>query len=396
MVKNSHDVIANKKHLPLRIVHIISGDLWAGAEAQVFQTITALKLGKYPIDLKCVLFNDGILAKRLRLGSVDVLIIDERRFNSFEMLLKMVRILRMSAPDIIHVHHIKEQWLACLGAKIAGVSAPIIRTLHGMSRVPRHLKIKQFFRSALVVGLDYLMVKFASDVVIAVSRDLEIQTQEKRIRGSIRCIYNAIGENRSCDECDKERIRQNMGVKCSLWVVTATRLVEPKNLRMLIDVGCLLSAWGIDFKISIFGIGPMEEELKRKIRDYQLDAMVELQGFTQRLGEILKAADVFVMCSCHEGLPMALLEAMAAGIPVVCTAVGGMKEVVTDGKDGVLVPLNDTVAMAQAILRIGEDKDFERQLIENAAKTIRSKFNISKNTGKLYSIYSSLSLGGMR
>jgi len=375
----------------LRVVHIISGDLWAGAEAQVFQTLRALRTHYHgSLNIHCLLFNDGILAKRLREENLPVSVIDETKHNIFIMLMRINAFFRAWKPDIVHVHHIKEHFLALLGTKIARIVPPIVRTLHGMSKVPKHVNKFQYVRSSIVVGIDHWLVKFATDVIIAVSMDLLHQTEMKHIRGDIRQIYNAIDVTPICPSPVGGHLRQRFGAKGRLWVVTATRLVEPKNLEMLIETGAVLRDMGIDIKISIFGTGPLEKVLKRRIQDQNLEYQVELHGFTSQFNDILCAADIFVLCSRHEGLPMALIEAMSMGIPVVCTDVGGMKEVVINQENGLLVQLNDVQAMAEAIHRLSGDRTLARSLAENAKATVNQRYDIRKNAGSLCKIYQSL------
>lgn len=373
---------------PLRVVHIISGDLWAGAESQVFQTLRALLAYHPEVDIRCLLFNDGILAGRLRSAGLSVTVIDEARFNVAVMLLRITILFKIWQPHILHVHHIKEHFLALackMTACLRGV--PIVRTLHGLSKVPGHLRGHQRLRSSAVVGIDQWLVKYATDIIIAVSQDLYRQTLAKRIRGDIRQIYNAIDVSPYAIAMDRTRLRLEFGTQERLWIVTATRLVEPKNLEMLIYTGAVLREKGIDAFISVFGQGPLESALKRRIRELGLEDQVHLHGFTDRLNEILSTADVFVLCSRHEGLPMALIEAMAAGAPVVCTAVGGMREVVNDEENGLLVRLNDVPAMASAIQRLWADKALTERLAKNAKATIRQRFESRENSTALFRLY---------
>jgi len=97
--------------------------------------------------------------------------------------------------------------------------------------------------------------------------------------------------------------------------------------------------------------------------------------------------DVFVLSSLREGLPLAVLEAMAAGVPVIATDVGGVKEVVTDGEDGLLVPVGDSQALAEAIARVLGDQDLRERLIANAKRKVEAYFSLDqmvKNHELLY------------
>jgi len=374
----------------MRVLHIISGDLWAGAESQVYQTLRSLHSSNFDIDIRCLLFNDGILARRLREVPFQVFVIDENRNNFISMIHAIKHLFEEYRPEILHAHKIKEHFLALVCRKLAKLQAPIVRTLHGLSKVPGHLRWKQRFRSSIVVALEHFLIKYGTDVVIAVSNDLFQQTRDKCVEGSIRQIYNGIDITPYSKIIDKKKLRKKYGAENVFWVVTATRLVETKNLEMLIDVGAALRNTGLNVQISVFGLGPLEQNLRQRIKALHLKELVKLQGFTDRLEEILKAADVFVLCSRHEGLPMALIEAMSAGIPAVCTSVGGMKEVIIDGHNGLLVQLNDVQAMADAIQRLWEDKALRKRLSSNALLTVQERFDVQQTAADLARLYHEL------
>ena len=172
--------------------------------------------------------------------------------------------------------------------------------------------------------------------------------------------------------------------------MTAARLVEPKNLELLIEAGRLLQEMNFIFKISIFGDGPLYKKLKSKIKEYHLEDIILMHGFSNNMPRIIRLFDVFILTSKHEGLPMALLEAMALKTPVICTAVGGMKEVMKDGINGLLIRSDDPYNIVEAVLRIKNSPNLSRKLAENAKKTIEKEYSITRNVEKLIFSYEQL------
>ncbi|MBW1855114.1 MAG: glycosyltransferase, partial [Deltaproteobacteria bacterium] len=293
-------------------------------------------------------------------------------------------------PHLVHVHRIKEHFLAVLAIMFSFHKIPLVRTVHGLSGVCKNLAFKQHLRSSIAVFLDKQLIKYKSDVVIAVSKDLEDHLRTGKVKGDIYQIYNSINTHDYQLTHNRDVIRHKYHVENHFWIGTAVRLVEPKNLGMLIESGRQLLTGEIPFKISIFGDGPLKKELQEHIDAYGLSEKVELHGFERDILPLINAMDVFVLCSEHEGLPMALLEAMFLMTPVVCTAVGGMKEVIEDGINGILVPPNDVSTLTESLRQMYRNKESASKLATNARATIEKKFSLSvtiKQVSELYAHY---------
>ena len=376
------------------VLHVISGDLWAGAEMQVYQTLLAMKSKERFIPV-CVLFNEGLLEEKLRMEGIETIVIDESSLNSMQMLCRLVGFCKKFKPGIIHAHHIKEHFLGAMAAFFIGHKVPLIRTLHGKSRVPDYITGMKRLRSNIVVQMDKFLIRYLATCVIAVSKDIEKHLKEKSVKGfKVVQIYNALRLNAAGPSQETVRsVREFFNIKERFWIGTASRLVEPKNHELLIEAGKRLRDKNIDFVISIFGEGPLYNFLKNKIWQHNLQSYVLLHGFNSDMQSIMGMFDVFVLSSRHEGLPMALLEAMSLGLPVVCTNVGGMREIVKNGFNGLLVSPRDPSAMAEALIRIKNDPELAWSLAGNAKETVTKEFSIMRNTEKLLRVYDQLSKG---
>ena len=370
--------------------HIISGDLWAGAEVQVYNTLLAMKESLWVTPI-CILFNDGMLANKLQDLNIKTMILDEKKYNSFQMLIKLIKICKKLKPAIVHVHHNKEHLIGFFATLLSGYKAPLIRTIHGKSKVPDHILGIQRIRSKIVNYLDQILTKFFTTRIIAVSKDIANDFKKTIDSKKIVHIYNAINiDPGGFPLKDAQLYRESFNIKNDFWIGTAARLVEVKNLELLIEAGRLLEQKEVPFKISIFGDGPLFNKLKSIIKEYQLESVIFMHGFEKNMTSIISSFDVFILSSKHEGLPMALLEAMSLETPVICTAVGGMKEVIIDGANGLLVTPDDPKEMADAVIRLKNDPDLSRRLTQNAKKTIEQEFSIDRNIKKLLSIYDQL------
>jgi len=369
------------------IIHIVSGDLWAGAEVQVFHTIFNLHR-QHDFSYMVIIFNDGILSRKLQEAGIRCMVFDESKLNGIKMLGIMTRCLHDLRPGVVHVHAYKEHIFGKLACLLSRSGAKIVRTFHGMSEPPRRLSFFRSLKSNLIHKIEKFFMKNCN--IIAVSKDLEGFLSSSFPNASVTQIYNGMPVPEMDSSCIV-RAREKYGINAgTFWIGSVARLEKIKNLEMLIDVGNELKDNGISFKISIFGVGSQKEHLQNRIAQNDLQSLVKLEGFEKDIMPVIMALDVFTLCSFHEGLPMSLLEAMFAETPVVCTSVGGIKELVTNNIFGCLVPVNDVSAFCKAIIRLKEDITFRDKLISNAKRRVQDRFSIQSSNSSLLKLYNKI------
>jgi glycosyltransferase involved in cell wall biosynthesis len=368
------------------IIHIISGDIWAGAESQVFYTLSNLNKSK-DISFVAVLFSDSQLNKKLIEQGIKTIILDEKEYNGLTIILKLSKIIKRFKPKILHVHAYKEHLIGQLAIYKVFRKCTIFRTFHGMHKTPDNLPFIRKIKSKTIHQIEKNILNKKSVNIIAVSKDLEIYLKESFDKAQITQIYNSIqipslsGENR-------KSIREKFNVASdAIWMGTLARLVEVKNLELLIEIGQSLKTKNMHFRISIFGEGPQKKSLQEKINSKGLQDQVVLEGFVQDSFEILDALDIFTLTSFREGLPMSLLEAMAVGTPVICTNVGGIGEVLKNNS-GILIDNFSKNDFVDAILRINKDEELRKKLSGKSKNIIDENFNIDHNNKILMNLYS--------
>lgn len=373
--------------IKINLLHIISGDLWAGAESQVYNTLCALNTDE-KINVACVLFNNGILKNKLDSIGVPIKVIDESKLNTLRILIKLNEIVKKQNPDIIHVHHTKEHFLGYLSTVLYKKKVQLIRTMHGLHAVRSGLTLYRLLRSSVVVGLDKILVKYFTNALIAVSIDLRSHLKYTMVKKYL--IYNSLDVDQYlCCRNEQSKIvdKYRPNGKKVFWIGATARLVRPKNIEMLIDAGELLKKNKIPFQISIFGDGPLKSTLKERIVRQNLEREIILHGFVDGIIDIIKALDVTVLCSIHEGLPMALLETMVLETPVICTNVGGMKEIIENEISGLIVGSNDVVGLANALLSLHNNMELRNKIVKNAKQTVLERFSTKNTTRELVTVY---------
>lgn len=153
-------------------------------------------------------------------------------------------------------------------------------------------------------------------------------------------------------------------------IVTAGRLTEQKNHKLLIEAFDSIHAKHPDYRLDIYGNGPLEKELKTQIAGLGLENVVKLKGNVANIHEHIKNDEIFVLSSDFEGLSNALIEAMMMGFPVVSTNCAGSDEIIIDGDNGLIVPTCDKGALVSAINRLIENDSFRERCGENAKNIV--------------------------
>jgi glycosyltransferase involved in cell wall biosynthesis len=205
-------------------------------------------------------------------------------------------------------------------------------------------------------------------------------------------IYNAVdwkilhaGERDGA----RERARAEIGLDAGSRVVgVSARLTEQKGHRFLLEA--LASPMLADVHLVVMGDGPLREELSAMARGLGIASRVTFLGVRRDVGDLMAALDVFVMPSLWEGLPLALVLAMGAGLPVVATTVAGIPEVVTDGETGWLVPPGDSAALARALAAVLGDRARATSVGAAAKQWVRPRFGVDEYVAAVAALYDRL------
>jgi glycosyltransferase involved in cell wall biosynthesis len=167
-------------------------------------------------------------------------------------------------------------------------------------------------------------------------------------------------------------------------------LVPHKGQRYLVDAAHLVIQQVPDARFIILGEGELREHLERQVHERRLEKHVLLPGFRTDVLGCLKSFDIFVMSSVTEGLGTSILDAMACARPVVATNAGGIPEIVDDGRTGVIVPLRDAHALAEAIVRLLRDEHLRRQFGDAGVARVRQRFTVERMVKETVAVYARL------
>ena len=362
----------------------MSADLWAGAEVQV-ATVSAYLARDRKVELSAVLFNDGRLAEELRRSGVDLAIVDEQRHGAVQIVRFLTRFLKTRQVEIVHTHRYKDDILGAAAAKLAGVRH-VIRTVHGLTEPATGWdRIKMRAAGAL----DTAILRRGAARVIAVSEGVAETLRQSGCRpASVISIHNGIDLSRVRATRSAGEVRRELGIAADALVIgTAGRLVPVKAQASLLQAARLVREQRRDARFVIAGDGPLRDDLIRTARALGIAGECVFTGSRADIYDVMAAMDVFVLPSLHEGIPMALLEAMALRRPVVASAVGGMVEIIDDRSNGLLVAPRDERGLASACLALAADPDLARGLGETARQTVEKRFSQDANGAAVLETY---------
>jgi len=284
---------------------------------------------------------------------------------------------KLIEKDCQHVHthfaHVPAD-IAMYAAEMAGISFSI--TAHANDIFERRWLLREKVdRSAFFATISQFNINYLAD--------LGINTKKVHL---VRCGVNF--------ESFCQREGWDSGQIIKIGVVG--RLVEKKGIDTLIRAVGKLKQEGVSFELSIAGSGPLESQLRFLTNELKLSSEdVRFLGAMphDKVSDFIKSLDVFALpCQCDtngdmDGIPVALMEAMLAGVPVISTYISGIPELVVNKETGLLVEPNDSNAMAEAILSVVKDDVLRRHLIGNAIKKVKTEFSLLTNTQRLRELF---------
>jgi glycosyltransferase involved in cell wall biosynthesis len=275
--------------------------------------------------------------------------------------LELVRLLRRERPDILHASSSKAGVLGRLAAATTGVPIRIF-TVHGWAFTAHSGMAARLYRVA-----DRL-VRPLTTVTICVAEHERATGLAARTcsEGRTVVIPNAI------DSSAVPRTRRGRRIP---QLVAVGRLKAPKDFVTLVRAVAELPQEAC--QLLIVGEGPDRPRLEAEIDRLSLDGRVRLAGERDDVPDLLAEADVFVLSSASEGMPMSVLEAMAAGLPVVASRVGGIPELVADGETGLLIPPGRPDDLAEALRRVLGDSPLRQRLGDAGRIRVRERFDLA-------------------
>jgi glycosyltransferase involved in cell wall biosynthesis len=370
------------KRRPLRVLHLNTERTWRGGEQQTLYLMEGLRARG--IEQLLVAQRGGALAERARALGLPVKELRMRGEADLFAVLELARLLREGRFTVLHAHTSHGHSLGALAAALLGSGRP--RVL-----VARRVDFSIFRRSFF--GLNRIKYVHGVDQYATVSRAIkEVLLKDGLPEARISVVHSGIDLARIDDAPrDDAKVRREFSVPEGDFLVgNVAHMADHKGQVYLVEAVPLVLERVPNATFAIVGDGELRVTLETRARELGVADRVRFPGFREDVPVILKALSVFVMPSHMEGLGTSVLDAMAAGAPVVGTTAGGMTEMIDHGRNGLVCPVRDQKALARAIVELLLDREKAAAFAAEARRLVVERFSKEAMVAKTVEIYGEL------
>lgn len=364
----------------IKVIHVISDTNIGGAGTLLLNYLKNFDRGEF--DIKVALPGDSALIPRISELGYPVIETEGGRDKSFDLRAvgEFMRIFKREKPDIVHTH---SSFSARLAAFLSGVKSRIY-TRHCVFEMPWYLT---HFPGKQINGLvnNTLATRVIAVAEAAKKNLTDTGVSEKKID----VIINGVEPVRAMSAEEKDDFRRSTGFSTEDFVcLISARLEEYKGHKYFLDAAAIVAEEDESARFIVMGAGSLEKELRDRAANLGIESKVLFTGFVTDVAPYVNIADLNVNCSYGtETSSLALSEGMSLSKPAVATNYGGNPYMVEDGENGFTVPVKDAGALADAIIKIKNDKDLYARMSAAAYKRYTEKFTATAMTKKLEKIY---------
>lgn len=359
----------------LKVLHLMNHAGKAGTERYVQSLIE--KLNNTEIKAYFAYNEEGLLVENLKSLGVETFSIVMKNPLDIKAAWKVSKLCKQLKIDLIHTQYLRENYIALL-SRIFNPGVKVMYTNHFI--LPNNLVLRV---------LNRILTLFEANIVAVCNKGKEMMISNGVNRRIIKVIFNGVDPN-FWGEPVSSTIREEYGIDKDTFVfLCASRFAHDKGHKFLVNsISELKKITNRKFKCVLANDGPLFEEVKKQASDLGLDSDIIFTGFRKDVKNLISGSDLYINASEHEALSFAIIEMLASGLPVIATDMGGNGDIInSQTKCGMLVKYDDAFGLAQAVKRVMEDMELQKDLRENALKAIREKFNLDKMVMETYNLY---------
>lgn len=360
----------------MKILYIVTrGDVIGGASMHVLEL--AGEMQRRGCDVTILLGPGDIVAQLAQQRGLHALIEplllrEISPWQDLRCLFRLSRLLRQLRPDVLHLHSAKAGLLGRLVAKLHQI--PVLYSVHGWS-----FSMYQGAKAYWFRVLERLLLPLTDKLVLVCQRDIRLATELLGAKANkLALVHNGIAELPLTHAPQDDR---------SCRLISVARFESPKDQMTLLNAVARLPE--LNWHLTLVGSGPTQPACRQLAENLGL-RQIEFLGERADVPELLAEADVFVLASLSESLPVSVIEAMRAGLPVVATDVGGMSELIRDGSSGYLVKRGDAAELCDRLTLLIAEPKLRQDMGRQAQQQFGQHFTLQENGNKMHQLYQSL------
>jgi len=372
----------------MRVLVVIKCLGFGGAERLVVDTVVHRNTRDFHYEVAYVLEAQHALASAIAETGTPVHALGARNNRDLRWMGRLRNLIVEGRFDVVHFHL----------PYAAGLGRIVVGTVPARRR-PATMTTEHSLWNKMAIPLRVLnRVTIGRDGALIVVSQAAQDALPRAVRPRSRVVVHGVDLTRAENLlADRDRIRKEVRAELGmddtdLLVLTVANLRAEKGYDVLLDATRILVDHGAAVCVVSVGAGPLDMELRAAHRDLHLGDRFRFLGARGDVSRLLVAADMFVLASHHEGMPVVLMEATSVGLPIVATAVGGIPQVITDGRNGLLVPPGRPDALAAAVEHL-VDQPALRLRLGRAAKETSEVFDVAAATSEIETVYRRLARG---
>lgn len=357
----------------MRILYLIESLEFGGAEKMLVGLANGFA-ADHAVTVCCIK-RTGALTQELD-PRIEVLCLDKPEGTSYGLMLRLWRLMRRGRYDVVHTHN----WSVFAESGVAALLARVpvlIHTSHG-----RYASVATTAAAELKRRLRHRLERLVShgySHIVTVSDSIQ-QAVEEAVGIPVRrliTIHNGIDPGPPPDSRPSPLTT----------FVSVGRLVRVKRHDLMIRAFAAVSAEDPNARLLLVGDGPERQPIEQLVREHGIEGKVQMAGFRQDIAALLAASDIFLLTSTYEGISIALLEAMRAGLPAIGTRVGGIPETIAHGKTGLLVDEADAEGLRDAMAALARDPARRVGMSREARTELEQKFSAERMVSSYRDLY---------
>lgn len=358
---------------PIKVLHLSSESTWRGGEQQIIYLVEETRKLDVEAIVGCKAGSE--VENYCKENDLPFYSLDFKSAYDFSTAREIIRIAKEEDIDLVQTHTSKSHTMSVI-AGLIGLNVPQIMT----RRVDFPVKDNWFSK------FKYNYSKITR--IICISETIRRITEpDIHDKSKLVTIHSGVDMDRFLPHKDSQWLRENYKMSDDTVIVGNTSAIsDQKDYPTFISTAEAVLKKRKNVHFFIVGDGPEREEIQELVKKRGLKDKITFTGFKKNIREILPSLDVFLFTSKTEGLGTSVLDAMAAGVPIVATAAGGVSEMVNHEKNGLLFPVKDVKQLTEGVIRLIDDPIYAEKLIEEGRKTVMnfSKQKTAVRTVELY------------